>query len=72
MPQLAASKIISSVFILIINLIIGMRSVWADVIMVDGNGMPSIVENDEFDQDVILMPGMSNGMIINDDMVLLG
>lgn len=49
-----------------------MRLVSADVIMVDGSGMPSIVDNDEFDQDVILMPGMGNGMLINDDMVFLG
>lgn len=41
----------------------------ADLIMVDGNGMPSIIENDEVEQDVILMPGMSN-MIMSDDLVL--
>lgn len=41
----------------------------ADVIMMDGNGMPSIIENDEIEPDVILMPGMSN-MIMNDDLVL--
>lgn len=41
----------------------------ADVIMMDGNGPPSIIENDDFEPDVILMPGMSN-MLINDDLVL--
>lgn len=40
-----------------------------DLIMMDGNGMPSIIEDDEIDPDVILMPGMSN-MIMNDDLVL--
>lgn len=65
-----ASKL-ASLVILIFNLF-AMRLVSADVIMVDGSGMPSIVDNDEFDQDVILMPGMGNGMLINDDMVFLG
>lgn len=41
----------------------------ADVIMMNGNGAPSIIEDDDFGQDVILMPGMSN-MLINDDLVL--
>lgn len=41
----------------------------ADVIMMNSNGMPSIIENDEIEPDVILMPGMSN-MLINDDLVL--
>lgn len=40
----------------------------ADVIMADGNGAPSIIEDDDF-QDVILVPGMSN-MLINEDLVL--
>ena len=43
--------------------------VLSDVIMMNGNGEPSIVENDDFEQDVILMPGMGS-MIINDDLVL--
>lgn len=41
----------------------------ADLIMMNGNGAPSIIENDEIEPDVILMPGMS-GMIMNDDLVL--
>lgn len=42
----------------------------ADVIMMNGQGgMPSIIENDDFDPDVILMPSMS-GVIMNDDLVL--
>lgn len=41
----------------------------ADVIMMNGNGPPSIIDNDDFEQDVILMPGMSN-LLINDDLVL--
>lgn len=41
----------------------------ADVIMMGNNGMPSIIENDDIEPDVILMPGMSN-MMINDDLVL--
>lgn len=41
----------------------------ADVIMMGENGMPNIIENDDFDSDVILMPGMGN-MLINDDLVL--
>lgn len=45
------------------------RLIRADLIMMDGNGMPSIIENDDIEPDVILMPGMSN-MMINDDLVL--
>lgn len=41
----------------------------ADVIMMNDNGVPSIVENDDFEQDIILMPGM-NSMIMNDELVL--
>lgn len=41
----------------------------ADVIMMNGNSMPSIIEDDEIGPDVILMPGMG-GMIMNDDLVL--
>lgn len=41
----------------------------ADLIMMNGNGMPSIIENDDIEPDVILVPGMSN-MMINDDLVL--
>lgn len=40
-----------------------------DVIMMGPNGMPSIIENDDIEPDVILMPGMSN-MLINEDLVL--
>lgn len=46
-----------------------MRLVEADIIMMDGRGMPSIMENDEFEKDFILMPGMST-MMFNDDLVL--
>ena len=56
----------------ILFMLIGFLSVYlteADVIMMNGNGAPSIIEDDEFGPDVILMPGMSN-MIINDDLVL--
>lgn len=70
--QSTASKLVFSlILILILNLMI-MKSVLADVIMIDERGMPSIVDNDDFDQDVIMMPGMGNGMLINDDMVFLG
>lgn len=41
----------------------------ADVIMMNTNGVPSIIENDDIEPDVILMPGMNN-MVINDDLVL--
>lgn len=37
----------------------------ADIIMMGQNGQPNIVDNDDFD-DVILMPGM----LINDNLVL--
>lgn len=53
----------SLLVVVLANLTVG------DVIMMNGNGMPSIIENDDFGQDVILMPGMSN-MVINEDLVL--
>lgn len=60
----------ASIFLLICGLCIFiLRFVSADLIMMNGNGMPSIVENDDIDPDVILMPGMG-GMIMNDDLVL--
>lgn len=40
----------------------------ADLIMMNMNGAPSIIDDDE-GPDVILMPGMGN-MLINDDLVL--
>lgn len=63
-----ALKICTYLIILIVCSIVLIGSK-ADVIMMGQNGMPSIIEDDEFAQDVILMPGMSN-MIVNDDLVL--
>ena len=45
------------------------KPAFTDVILMDGQGMPRIVENDDFDKDFILMPGMS-AMMFNDDLVL--
>lgn len=61
-------KFYTRLTILMICLMLFVRSK-ADVIMMGQNGMPSIIENDDFPQDVILMPGMGN-MIMNDDLVL--
>lgn len=61
---------LAGIFLSICGLcIFALRFVSADLIMMNGNGMPSIVENEDIDPDVILMPGMS-GMIMNDDLVL--
>jgi len=50
--------------------LLNLKKAAADVIMMGGQGgMPSILENDDFDQDVILMPGMG-GVIMNEDLVL--
>lgn len=40
----------------------------ADLILMDPNGGPSIIEN-EIEPDVILVPGMGN-LMIDDDLVL--
>lgn len=57
-------------FVLLMNLfiLVSITKIKADVIMVDQNNGPSIVEDDEFD-DVILMPG-ANSMFIGEDVML--
>lgn len=58
-----SAQILSLIFMILVGL------VKADVIMMNEEGAPSIIENDDFDQDMILMPGMGS-LIMNDDLVL--
>jgi len=56
--------------IIVILSILGLiSSTDADVIMMNGEGAPSIIENEDIEPDVILFPGVSS-LIMNDDLVL--
>lgn len=58
----------SLLLVSVIYIILTAHCCKADVIMMNQNGMPSIIDDDNF-PDVILMPGMGN-LIMNDDLVL--
>lgn len=62
------SQIFVATFLVLSLYYIDQKVCQADVIMMGDNGMPSIIENDNF-PDMILMPGMQN-LIMNDDLVL--
>lgn len=66
---MSSHKLVSTVAVLVLLSLVVFNCINADLIMMNGNGMPSIIENDDIEPDVILVPGMSN-MMINDDLVL--
>lgn len=46
--------------------------IFADVIMLNGNSMPSIVEDDSGRPDIFVSESMMNNFIMNDDIIFLG